>query len=548
MERGNLIQLEPSLLVDAGEIQPRKIALVASPWVFGDVVEFRSQNLGLGYIGAYAEKFGHEIVAFVDPMVDGGDKIKVPLQTKYHSTYRFGHSDDELVKRIPKDTDLIGFNAPFTDSRLPAYPLIDKIKEAFPDVPLVVGGVLATTLPRQVLEETRADIVVKGEGEVAFARIANGEPLEQIPGIIFRQADGNIFESKVRSEQLNSIDLIPEPGYHFRPMEEYVSWSPRGDRSRHTLSIISSRGCPFTCEFCSIPEKGQRWRPFTPERIIDEIDKCIDKFGVTHVEFEDDNFTLVEERAVPILEHLATLRSSGYPLECSFPNGIMIDKMSKDLAFLMKDAGTDIAYLPVESGDTRVLLSMDKPNAFGHLDKTREVAAYCIEAGLFVSCFFIVAYPGGALRSAHRNDDRFRPEFEKHLIHDGDSMYMRGEDEESYENTLKFCRELIEIGVQGITPLVATPYPGTELYHACEKFGWLMYEDAKDVLTTVSYAHMKPESIQIQTPYCSRIRAYERWKGMMEMFDSYHNVRRFEDVNGLVSTSDAGKFDAMKLN
>ncbi len=529
--RGNLITLDPARKSAHVRIRPRKIALIASPWVFDDCVEFRSQQLGLGYIAAYARQFGHEIVAFVDPLVEDGWKVRTPLATKYRATYRFGHSDSWIIDRIPKDVELIGINAPFTDSRLTAYPLIDALKRVFPDIPIVVGGVLATTLPRQVLERSRADVVVKGEGEIAFARIANGEPLESIPGLAFRERDGTIRESDKRSEQLTSVDDIPPPGYDMRPMAEYVTWSPRGDRGRRTLSLISSRGCPFTCEFCSIPEKGQRWRPFGPERIIAEIDDCIERLGINHIEFEDDNFTLVEARAVPILEHLAALRKRGYPVECSFPNGIMIDRLSPTLASLMRAAGTDVAYLPVESGDTRVLVAMDKPNAEGHLAKALEVAKFCVDAGLFVSAFFIVAYPGGVIS----RPKRLRPEWERHVIRDDSGVYMRGEDEESFETTLGFCHELRALGVQGITPLIATPYPGTDLYDVCERFGWLSYPDAHDVMTTVSYAHMKPEYVQIETPYCSRERAFTRWQDMATMFPAYHNVRRFDD-GGLVTT------------
>ena len=85
-------------------------------------------------------------------------------------------------------------------------------------------------------------------------------------------------------------------------------------------------------------------------------------------------------------------------------------------------------------------------------------------------------------------------------------------------------------------PLIATPYPGTELYYICEKFGWLAFEDAKDVLTTVSYAHMRPEYVQIETPYCDRTRAYERWQEMSNLFPAFHNVRRFEGDEGHVPT------------
>lgn len=537
MERENLILLDPAEAADLKKIVPKKIALVASPWVFDDEVEFRSQQLGLGYIGAYAERFGHQVAAFVDPMLDGGFRIKAPLQTKYRLTNRFGHSDEDIIRRIPKDVDIIGLNGPFTDSRLTAYPLIDAIKRAFPDVPLVVGGVLATTLPHQVLNESKTDIIVKGEGEIAFARIANGEPLAQIPGLVYRGPDGTIRESSIRSEQLRTIDSIPPPGYHFRPMEEYAAWSPRGDQSQRTLSLISSRGCPFTCEFCSIPEKGQRWRPFTPERILGEIDMCIDRYGVNHIEFEDDNFTLMEGRAIPILRHLADLRKKGVPLSCSFPNGIMIDKMSRDLAFLMAEAGTDIAYLPVECGDTRVLVAMDKPSATEHLEKTLEIARHCVDAGLLVSAFFIVAYPGGVV--PHKK--YLRPEYERHVIQENGQVFMKGEDEESFETTMKFGRTLRGLGVQGVTPLIATPYPGTELYEVCEKFDWLRFKDAKDVMTTVSYAHMKPQYVQIETPYCSASRAYERWKEMTDVFQSFHNVRRFSGDDHLVPTQEVAK-------
>lgn len=509
-----------------------KLALIASPWVFDNQVEFRSQQLGLGYVGAYAERCGHRVVAFIDPMVEGGHQIRKPLHTRYRLTYRFGHSDSSIVERIPSDTDLIGLNAPFTDSRLTAYPLINAIKAAFPDMPIVVGGVLGTTLPRQVMEESKADVVVRGEGEIAFARIANGEPLELIPGLVYRGRNGEILENPGRCEQLADVDALPEPGYHFRPMEDYISWSPRGDRSRRTLSMVSSRGCPFSCEFCSIPEKGQTWRPFSAERVLREIDMAIERFGVNHIEFEDDNFTFHEKRAIAILGHIAELRARGIDLSCSFPNGVMIDRMTSDLATLMAKAGTDIAYLPVESGDPRILACMDKPKADEHLEKTLQVASHCADAGLPVSCFFIVAYPGGLIR----RKSYLRPEYERHCVIEGEQVYMRGEDEESFEKTLRFCHRLRDAGVLGITPLIATPYPGTQLYEVCDKFGWLAFEDAKDVLTTVSYAHMKPEYVQIDTPYCSRTRAYERWKEMMERFPAFHNVRRFGEEEDLVPT------------
>lgn len=505
----------------------KKVALIACPWTFYREAEFVSQQLGLSSVGAYAEQFGHKIVAFIDPIVSGGMEIKTPVATRYQLTNRFGHSDAWIVSQIPGDTEVIGINAPFTDSRLTLYPLVKMIKEKFPAVLLVVGGVLATTLPLQVIEESVVDIVVKGEGEIPFSRILNGDHWEAIPGLVFRKPDGAIFESPSLSEQLRVVDKISLPRHDFRPMREYTKWSPRGNKGDKTLSMVSSRGCPFACEFCSLIAKGkQLWRPFTPERVLDEIKTAIKNWGVNHIEFEDDNFTFNEARASTILRGLSELRSQGVPISCSFPNGVMIDKMTESLAKFFVSAGTEIIYLPVESGDPRVLMSMNKPQAEHHLEKTLTVAKWCVDAGLFVSSFFILAYPGGRLNQRYLRNPAILEKYRRHLIYDQDEVFLQGEDEEAYENTVSFCRQLRKLGVGGITPLIATPYPGTGLYNTCKRLGWLTFEDNHDVLVTMSYAEMEPGLIQISTPWCSPQRAFERWEAIVREFPTYHNIRK----------------------
>ena len=182
---------------------------------------------------------------------------------------------------------------------------------------------------------------------------------------------------------------------------------------------------------------------------------------------------------------------------------------------------------------------MDKPNAEGHLEKTLEVAKFCVEAGLLVSCFFIVAYPGGGVS---RTKYLKRAEYQDYFLRHGKNVYMKGEDEQSFETTLAFCRELKSLGVQGITPLIATPYPGTELYDFCAKFDCLAFPDEKNVLTTVSYSALKPDYVQVDSPWCSRQTAFDRWREMMDMFSTYHNVRKFEgDVGDPLSGSQVGQ-------
>lgn len=537
-KRSLFVVQDPLRLIKLGDIKSKKVVLLACPWIFFNEMEFQSQQLALGYLGAYAARFGHEIVAYIDPMVGEGGKHKHPVGTMQKSAYRFGFPDEWIIARIPPDADVIAINAPFTDSRLALYPLVRKIKAVYPAKQIIVGGILAHTQPEQILEECGADIAVRGEGEIAFVRILNGEPLSSIPGTVYRDEHGRIRDTGGLAEEFQNVNDLPLPGYDFRPMSEYVRLSTWGNKINRTLHLITSRGCPFNCSFCSTPQQKQPLRTFSPERVLGEIKMAIENWNINFIEIADDNFTLDRDHAVAILSGIAELREQGHDLHCAFPNGVMIEKMDKDLAVFMKRAGTEILYLPVEAGDTRILVAMNKPNAFNHLQKAKEVAQICVDVGLPVGCFLILAYPGGRMLS--RNF--IIPEYEKYFWREGNAVYMRGEDEESFTITVKFCEEMQNIGVHGITPLIATPLPNTEMHGFCKKFGYLSLPDS-EILVTVSYADVTPDVVSIETPWCSRKQAFERWRYLMDNFQTYHNVRKRELNEGLMSGLDIRKKD-----
>ena len=503
----------------------KKVTLLACPWVFQGEAEFQSQQLGLAYIGSYITQRGHHVIKYVDPMLHGGHLVRSPIETEYQTIYRVGHTDDWIIQEIAHNSDFVFINVPFTDSRFVFYSLCNKIKKEYPDITIVVGGILATTLPHQVFDETEADIIVKGEGEIASARILNGDPLESIAGVIYRNRQGEVVENKQRSEQLSVIDEIPRiTEFDFRPMEEYVSWSPRGNSLDRTFSYITSRGCPFTCEFCSIPEKGQMWRSFSPERVISEIQYMINKYDITHVEIEDDNFTLKRKHSIPILKYFKEVREAGYPLKLSFPNGVMIDRLDREHIFAMKDAGTEMIYLPVESGELKNLIAMNKPAAIEHLDKTFKVAEWCKEAGLDSGAFFIIGYPGGKVVKKTLQKKVLDCYADSILEEDETNIWIKGEDEQSFNQTVEYAKKLVEVGVKYVTPLIATPYPGTDLYDTCEKFGWLRRHDSSAMVTTISYQNPKVEFINIDTPWCSADEIFARWQYLSEVFMIKHNV------------------------
>jgi radical SAM superfamily enzyme YgiQ (UPF0313 family) len=103
-------------------------------------------------------------------------------------------------------------------------------------------------------------------------------------------------------------------------------------------------------------------------------------------------------------------------------------------------------------------------------------------------------------------------------------MWIKGEDEESFMQTVDFAKKLVKAGVKYVTPLIATPYPGTNLYDICEKYGWLRRADFSSMVTTISYQNPKVEFINIDTPWCSADEAFARWEYMADIFPVKHNV------------------------
>jgi len=470
-----------------------KVVLISAPWIFKEEVEFVSQNLGLGYLASYLQNDGHEVL-IIDSLIEGLNSSTV-LQTRYSDTLKWGLSDEDIIKRIPQDAELIGITAPFTDSRFVVNPLSRKIRKTFPSAILVMGGVYPSTLPEEALNLSAVDAVVVGEGEIPLAQIAAKRDFSEIGGLAFKK-DGMVIKTG-QGELVANIDKdIPTPSYDLRPMDKYVRWSPRGNKKDRTLSVVSSRGCPFSCKFCSIHNiYGRRWRAFSAERFIKEIQEAVDRFGVNHIEFEDDNLTLLKDRALKIFEGVRNLKGkNGEKIVWSAPNGVMIDSLDRELIFKMKESGAELIYLPVESGDEKILELMNKGNRKTHLQKTMEVVRHCVEAGIETSAFIIVGYPG--------------------------------EDNESFQRTIDFCKRMRDSGLTAITPLVATPYPNTELYNLCRQNGWLVNSDTENVLIYQRYSNFLPEFVQINTPQCTKEEAYERFQMMIKLFPARHNVRK----------------------
>ncbi len=425
-----------------------RVTLINPPFTFtrsSDIIF--SQCLGILYIAAYLRENGGHTVTVIDALFEG-NKNAVTLKDGH---LRVGLTNEEVIARIPKDTELIGLSVPFSHLAFLAHGLACDIKRTFPSVPLVMGGVYPSTQTELAMQAV-ADYIVLGEGEVAMHELItylskqNGNPLPQ--GVISNngsQSMGSAVHTYVRN-----IDTLPFPARDLLPFEKYASHSPRNTRAWRTASIITSRGCPYDCEFCSVhPVCGYKWRPRSPKNVLDEIDELSHTYGVNHLEIEDDNFTFNRDRAMEILEGIIERNSlpNARGLTWSTPNGVRIDTLDDKLLHAMKRSNCMGINIALEHGDEEVLKRMRKKLS---LSKVEEVVGLLHKYDIPTDVFVIYGYPG--------------------------------ETRKRFENALNFYSKLKQIAPKiEFLFFIAQPYPGTKLFKRCVQEGYLDANTFSDI-------------------------------------------------------------------
>lgn len=437
-----------------------KITLINPPYLFsGPETVSLPQCLGLRYISAYLKKYGKHEVDIIDGLMQGFSHIK-----PYSNGCIVGLPLDEIVSRISKDSGLIGVSVPQSALAPVSHELCEKIKQRFPKVLLVLGGVYPSTQPKLALT-SKADFVVVGEGEQALLRIADGKPSSDIKGVYSAKDSENA--SFMPAEQIKDLDSIPFPDTAFKDIEKYFTVSPRKSHRPFTASIITSRGCPFACEFCSIhPIYGRNWRGRSPANVLGEIEYLAEEFGIKHIEFEDDNFTMHKDRAMAILKGIVELNKKGHNLRWRAPNGVRIDTLDDDNAVrLIKESNCEVISLGLEHGDSEMLSIMNKEL---DLDVAYNVIKRLIKHKINkILLFFIVGYPG-------ETDLRF-------------------------SRAVQYLKKIAKLGgnVQ-VNVTIAQPYPGTRLLKRCQKQGYINDENFDNFLVRKDVIYTG-KSIQILT-------------------------------------------------
>lgn len=333
-------------------------------------------------------------------------------------------SKTDVLKRIKTRNKykVIGIGSLITTYKYLKW-LIPELKMNNPNSKIIVGGGIVSESPHLLLSKTPTDIAVIGEGEKTIKEVASviekDGSVENIKGIAYKK--GNQIKINPPRPLIKDLDDLPFPAYDLFPMHIYlrnIAHSKAIGKKRE-ISIITSRDCPYNCNYCyHIFDGGFRLRSI--DNVIKEIKELQSKYKIDSLLLLDETFTIHKNRVIEFCEKMISEKID-LPWSCY----ARVNLVDKELLENMKNAGCYRVGYGIESGSQKILNKMNKcvtvEQAIKAIKLTRDV-------GLICGTTFMFGYPGENL--------------------------------DTIKESVDFCKKLM------IRPsfFFTTPYPGTRLY------------------------------------------------------------------------------------
>jgi len=393
------------------------------------------QPLSIAYVAAILEK-EHE-VSIIDSPTEGWRNF----EQVYGTNYRIGLTNREIGKRIEKcSPEIVGINIPFSGWSKAAFDVASVVKNVDKDIVTILDGLHPSARPIDCLSNPNIDFVVRGEAEYTMIELVDAldqgisEDLKLIKGIGFIK-NGKTIITPGRPE-IEDLDSLPFPARHLLPMDIYfdaVKENPiRGEVNKRFATMLTSRGCPHNCIFCSNHLiMGKKWRGRSPENVVEEIEQLISTYSIKQIDFIDSNMSHDKKRMEKICELII---EEGLDIEWYTPDGLRADTLDEHLLNRMKESGCKGIRIAPESGVQRVVNQIIKKNL--DLRDVEKAVVLAKKVGIKVGVFFILG-----------------------LI---------GETKEDMEETIKYAYKLRKLGAENFHFSIATPLYGTELYDQAE--------------------------------------------------------------------------------
>ncbi len=266
---------------------------------------------------------------------------------------------DELKSRIINYSPTIVGVSSTTVAFYHAKQVISLVKSINPEIITILGGAHITSCQDETMKEcVDIDIGVIGEGENTLLeivrKIENNDKLTSVNGILYR-ANGNIKRNKP-GQTIQDLDQIPFPARELLPsLSSYVHTAFRGKEMFVTTTMITCRGCPFSCTYCDQSVFGKNWRKHSADYVFSEMKYLKEKFDIGFISIEDDNFSLYKPRVVEICKKIIS-----HSLDIKWACSGRVDGFDDDILRIMKKAGCENIYVGLESGVPRIQKLINK--------------------------------------------------------------------------------------------------------------------------------------------------------------------------------------------
>jgi len=402
--------------IQSDDMQKTDILFVAPPFSYGylDPTSPRCPPLGVASIAAVLEKGGYS----------------VSILDAFSAEMTVEQVIDEVKRVNPTMLGLTGTTVTF----LKALEIMKAAKEYNPSIVTVYGGPHVTTMPETAIEKPYVDIIAIGEGEYTALELCGSiirkkMKLSEIKGIHYRE-NGKVVKNAPRPF-IENLDELPIPAYHLLPMDRYRPYAVI-DPGYKFVTMVSSRGCPYKCVYCTSSVMfGHRWRQMSVERTVKEIKYLYDTYGIRHIYFQDDEFTVNQDRTVKICEWIIENK-----LDLIWECLTRVNLIKEHTIDMMAKAGCKSIAFGIEQGYEEGLVRVRKQIT---LDQAKEAIRVTKKCGILSRASFIIGFPW--------------------------------EGAKEIKKTIRFAKEL-DADITYIN--ILNPYPGTAIYDEIVQKGLLM--------------------------------------------------------------------------
>lgn len=349
---------------------------------------------------------------------------------------------NEIVSNSP---NLVGIYCN-TSSYHVVQELVKGIKSVSPLLKIVLGGPHPSVLSEETLEGIDADFAVIGEGEETLLELVKylndgAKDFSRIKGLVYR-TEGDVILTNEPRPRIEDLDSLAFPAISLLPdIKKYKLYMMQYRRLPY-MPILSSRGCPFDCIFCNTPF-GKKVSFHSAAYISDYIEYLNKKVGVKEVVFNDDTFTVKEDRVIDLCKLINKKN-----IDVSWYANVRVDIKNKEIFKLMKSAGCWICAIGAESGNQNIINLLGKRFT---IEQIKETAKHIKDAGLILKVFFML----GNIK----------------------------ETVSTIDETINFAKSLkCHFPVFSLL----TPYPGTKLWHCAKEYGEFEYSDYRQLIISNS--------------------------------------------------------------